>query len=70
MNAIPIRFKCPSCNAPQEAASHLAGRALQCYQCHGDFAVPTGSEVSGQPTPDQRDTHPGLGSSSEVELGL
>lgn len=70
MNAIPIRFKCPSCSAPQEAAGHLAGRVLQCYQCHADFVVPTTSEVSGQPTPDQPDTHAGLGSSSDVELGL
>ena len=39
-------------------SDHLAGRAFQCYQCHGDFIVPPDSEVAGQPTPDQRDTEP------------
>src|SRR5271166_2960074 len=69
MNAIPIRFKCPSCNASQEAASHLAGRALRCYQCQGDFTVPTASDASGQATPDPTDTRPSFECSSVVELG-
>lgn len=35
-----IEFTCVSCDAPQKAANHLAGRVLKCYRCSVVFTVP------------------------------
>jgi hypothetical protein len=37
---MPIEFQCLSCEAPQKAADHLAGRTLKCYRCGTLFTVP------------------------------